>query len=60
MGYLETLPQAALARLYTSIWTCKAVFRGLPPLGKLYALRLLFLDVSTAFPEHSMSSRQKY
>ena len=50
VGYLETLPQAALARLYTSTWTCKAVFRGLPPLGKLYALRLLFLDVSMTSP----------
>ena len=45
VGYLETLPQEAVARLYTSSWTCQAVLRGLPPLAKLYGLRMVFLEV---------------
>lgn len=45
VGYLETLPQEALSRLYSSPWTSQAVLRGLPPLGKLYTLRMLYLEV---------------
>ena len=45
VGYLETLPKAAVSSLYTSPWTCQAVLRGLPPLAKLYALRMVFLEV---------------
>ena len=45
VGYLETLPKAAVSSLYTSPWTCQAVLRGLPPLAKLYALRMVYLEV---------------
>ena len=46
VSYLETLPQTAVKQLYTSSWTCQAVLKGLPPLAKLYALRMTFLEVS--------------
>ena len=45
VGYLETLPREALSRLYSSPWTSQAVLRGLPPLAKLYTLRMMFLEV---------------
>ena len=51
VGYLETLPKDALSRLYSSPWTSQAVLRGLPPLGKLYTLRMLFLEVSKPLNE---------
>ncbi|CAI5990958.1 unnamed protein product, partial [Closterium sp. NIES-64] len=41
--YLASLPAAQLDRLYSSLYTCQAVLRSLPPLAKQYVLRLLFL-----------------
>lgn len=42
--YLESLPASRLAQLYESSWTCQAVLRSLPPIGKAYVMRLLLVD----------------
>ncbi|KAL6043815.1 RNA polymerase II transcription factor B 52 kDa subunit [Balamuthia mandrillaris] len=42
--YVSKLPQETLDKLYTDPWTCQAIFRSVPPLGKQFVLRLLFLD----------------
>ena len=44
VSYLEDLPTERLGSLYDSPYTCQAVLRSLPPLGKQYVLRMLFLD----------------
>ncbi|GBG87119.1 hypothetical protein CBR_g44575 [Chara braunii] len=44
MDYLASLPAGKLDGLYESLWTCQAVLRSLPPLGKLYVLRLLHVE----------------
>nr|XP_006818429.1 PREDICTED: general transcription factor IIH subunit 4-like [Saccoglossus kowalevskii] len=43
-GYLCTLSSNVLDRLYNHPATCLAVFRELPPLGKQYVMRLVFVD----------------
>ncbi|XP_024515556.1 general transcription and DNA repair factor IIH subunit TFB2 [Selaginella moellendorffii] len=40
------LTAARIDALYASKWTCQAVLRSLPPLAKLYVLRLLYLDAA--------------
>ncbi len=42
--YLESLPPERLAQLYESSWTCQAVLRSLPPIAKLYVMRLLLVQ----------------
>lgn len=46
MGMVANLPAAKVDTLYESHWTCQAVFRSLPPLAKMYVLRLLYLEVA--------------
>lgn len=41
-GYLESLPEAVLNRLFQSPSTCLAIFRLLPPLAKSIVLFILF------------------
>lgn len=41
--FLVDQPEIVLKRLYEQPLTCLAVFRTLPPLGKLYVQRLLFI-----------------
>lgn len=43
-GYLLTLSPEVLNNLYDHPFTCLAVFRGLPELGKHYVMRALFTD----------------
>jgi len=38
--YLSSLPPVTLDRLYTDPWVCHALLRVLPPVARLYALRL--------------------
>jgi transcription initiation factor TFIIH subunit 4 len=38
--YLTSLPPVTLDRLYGDTWVCHAVLRVLPPVARLYALRL--------------------
>ena len=49
-GYLLTLSSEVLNGLYDHPFTCLAVFRGLPEIGKHYVMRTLFTNQS--FPEH--------
>ncbi len=45
VDYLASLPAAKVDALYGgSRWTCAALLRALPPLGKQCVLRLLHLD----------------
>ena len=44
-SFLGDLSAAQRNDLYTSPFTCQAVFRSLPPLAKNYVLRLLLVDV---------------
>jgi|APGre2960657444_1045066.scaffolds.fasta_scaffold00374_12 hypothetical protein len=44
VDYLESLPAAKVDVLYGSRWTCAALLRALPPLGKQCVLRLLHVD----------------
>eukprot|EP00250_Pteridium_aquilinum_P011836 c20340_g1_i1 orf=78-1457(+) len=44
MGMVANLPAVNVDNLYESHWTCQAVFRSLPPLAKMYVLRLLYID----------------
>lgn len=44
MGMVANLPALKVDTLYESHWTCQAVFRSLPPLAKMYVLRLLYID----------------
>ncbi|XP_066921329.1 general transcription factor IIH subunit 4-like [Clytia hemisphaerica] len=53
-GYLLTLSSEVLNGLYDHPFTCLAVFRGLPEIGKHYVMRTLFTD--QAFPEHVILS----
>jgi len=53
-GYLLTLPAETLNGLYDHPFTCLAVFRGLPELGKHYIMRTLFTNQS--LPESVVSS----
>ena len=53
-GYLLTLSAEILNDLYDHPFTCLAVFRGLPELGKLYVMRTLFIDQS--LPENVVRS----
>ena len=57
VGYLEALPRVAISRLYTSPWTCQAVLRGLPPIAKLYVLRMVPIEVNSAHELQPMSLR---
>ena len=41
LNYFASLPRAALDRLYSDGWTCQGLLRALPPLARLYALRLV-------------------
>ena len=43
-GYLRTLPESVLDRLYNHPATCLAVFRDLPVLAKQYVMRILFVE----------------
>ena len=52
-GYLLTLSSEVLNGLYDHPFTCLAVFRGLPEIGKHYVMRTLFTTQS--FPEHVIS-----
>lgn len=42
--FLETLPNAALERLYEDPWACQAVFQALPALAQQFVMRLLACD----------------
>ena len=53
-GYLLTLSSEVLNGLYDHPFTCLAVFRGLPEIGKHYVMRTLFTNQS--FPEHIISA----
>lgn len=44
LGFLSGLPPRQMDRLYASPWACLAVLRALPPLGKHYAMRLLYIE----------------
>ena len=44
LGFLSGLPPRQMDRLYRSPWACLAVLRALPPLGKHYAMRLLYVE----------------
>jgi len=55
--YLLTLSSEVLNGLYDHPFTCLAVFRGLPELGKHYVMRTLFTDQS--FPDEIISSWSK-
>jgi hypothetical protein len=44
VDYLASLPAAKVDALYGSRWTCAALLRALPPLGKQCVLRMLHLD----------------
>lgn len=44
LGFLSGLPPKQMDTLYSSPWACLAVLRALPPLGKHYAMRLLYID----------------
>lgn len=46
MDMVANLPAAKLDSLYSSHWTCQAVFRSLPSLAKMYVLRLLYLEAA--------------
>mmetsp|Transcript_20044 Transcript_20044/g.32891 ORF Transcript_20044/g.32891 Transcript_20044/m.32891 type:complete len:103 (+) Transcript_20044:81-389(+) len=47
--YLATkVPATTLDLLYESPWTCQAVFRSLPHLGKQYVMRLLCINEPVA------------
>ncbi|KIZ06628.1 RNA polymerase II transcription factor B subunit 2 [Monoraphidium neglectum] len=41
-SYIASLAPEARSQLYSSPWTCQAVFRALEPLGQQYVLRLLY------------------
>ena len=41
VSYLQNLTPAALEQLYANQWTTQAVLRALPPLSRLYIMRLL-------------------
>ena len=40
LKYFGSLTRAALDRLYADGWTCQGLLRALPPIARLYALRL--------------------
>ena len=40
LRYFSALPRAALDRLYGDGWTCQGLLRALPPIARLYAIRL--------------------
>lgn len=44
MGMVANLPALKVDSLYESHWTCQAILRSLPPLAKMYVLRLLYID----------------
>jgi len=44
LGFLSGLPPRQMDTLYGSPWACLAVLRALPPLGKHYAMRLLYIE----------------
>lgn len=56
LEYLTQQQPARLDALYESQWTCMATFRALPPLGKHYVMRLLFVD-SVPLGERPSTSR---
>ena len=41
LKYFASLPRGALDRLYADGWTCQGVLRALPPVARLYVLRLV-------------------
>ncbi|KAH9547409.1 hypothetical protein CY35_11G033100 [Sphagnum magellanicum] len=52
MEMVAGLPPAKLDLLYKRHWTCQAVLRSLPPLAKLYVMRLLYVE--EAVPSKSL------
>ncbi|KYQ90924.1 general transcription factor IIH [Tieghemostelium lacteum] len=42
--YLSSLNQEDLDQLYKDNWTCQAILRSLPPIGKQFILKLLMID----------------
>lgn len=42
--YIATLDSDVRSQLYTSPWTCQALFRALAPLAQQYVIRLLYVD----------------
>ncbi|MCO5547544.1 hypothetical protein L7F22_000994 [Adiantum nelumboides] len=46
MGMVANLPAVKVDTLYESHWTCQAIFRSLPPIAKMYVLRLLYIDTA--------------
>ena len=44
LGFLASQPAERLDALYGSRWTCAALLRALPPLGKHLTLRLLHIE----------------
>jgi len=47
-SYIASLTSEARSQLYTSPWTCQAVFRALEPLAQQYVLRLLYTPDAVA------------
>lgn len=43
-SYIVGLSPDIRSQLYSSEWTCQALFRALPPLAQQYVLRLLYVD----------------
>ena len=59
VSWLEGLPGITMEKLYASHWACQAALRGLPPLAKLYVLRLLYLEspVPASAPHNAVPLR---
>ena len=44
LGYFAGLPPVVLDRLFKNGWLCQGLLRALPPLARLYALRLIVVS----------------
>ncbi|XP_020525409.1 RNA polymerase II transcription factor B subunit 2 isoform X2 [Amborella trichopoda] len=48
MDMVAALPASKLDSLYTNTFFCEAVLRSLPPVSKMYVLRMLYIDAAVS------------